>query len=204
MKKIALIVFLLAVGVAAAGAQESRQDFSVSGSVLIPPFRASQTNVQVSAQREFGMLASYRFMLTPTSAVEANFGMTYQGKMNYLINSNTNHYQVNNRTTEISGAYVRSFVFRNFNPFVEGGGGAFIFLPVRDAETQSLDVQQQTEIGAIWGAGVAYEISPSFDIRGEFRGLVTKVPTFNAINNEFVTNKWYNIYDPTIGVAYHF
>jgi opacity protein-like surface antigen len=203
MKKIAIIVFLLAVGVSAARAQESRQDFSVSGSVLIPPFRASQTDVQVSAQREFGMLASYRFMITPNSAVEANFGMTYQGKMRYVI-SNTNNYSVNNRTTEISGAYVRSFVFRNFNPFVEGGPAAFIFLPVRDQSTTSKDVQQQTEIGAIWGVGFAYEISPSFDIRTEFRGLVTKVPTFNAINNQFVTNKWYNIYDPTIGLAYHF
>jgi len=31
---------------------------------------------------------------------------------------------------------------------------------------------------------------------------VTKVPTFSdAI---FTTNKWYNIYVPTLGVAYHF
>jgi opacity protein-like surface antigen len=65
-----------------------------------------------------------------------------------------------------------------------------------------LDVKQQTQLSGIYGAGVAYEISPSFDIRAEFRGLITKVPTFGY--SELKTNKWYNIYDPTIGVAYHF
>lgn len=201
MKKIAVIAFLLAVFAAAGHAQESRQDVSISGTVLIPPFRASQTDVQAAAQREIGALASYRFMLTPTLAIEANYGMTYQAKMNYVV-SNTNYVQVNNRTTEVSGAIVRSFVFHNFNPFVEAGGGAFIFLPVRDAETNSIDVKQQTEIGAIYGAGIAYEISPSFDIRAEYRGLVTKVPTFNY--PLLITNKWYNIYAPTVGIAYHF
>ena len=51
--------------------------------------------------------------------------------------------------------------------------------------------------------GFAYEISPSFDIRAEYRGLVTKVPTFKDTRN-LDTNRWYNIYNPVIGVAYHF
>jgi outer membrane immunogenic protein len=157
--------------------------------------------VQVSAQREFGAMASYRFMLTPSSALEANFGMTYQGTIHYVI-SNTNHYTVNNRATEISAAYVRSFNFRNFNPFVEAGPAAFIFLPVRDSETTLLDAKQQTDIGAIYGAGIAYEISPSFDIRAEYRGWVTKVPTFG--DTALATNKWYTIYTPVVGVASHF
>jgi opacity protein-like surface antigen len=54
----------------------------------------------------------------------------------------------------------------------------------------------------MYGAGFAYEISPSFDIRGEYRGYVTKVPTFGYA--QLTTNKWYNIYVPTVGVAYHF
>ena len=63
-------------------------------------------------------------------------------------------------------------------------------------------MKQQTEIGGMYGGGFAYEISPSFDIRAEFRGLVTKVPTFGY--DALKTNKWYNIYNPAIGVAYHF
>jgi outer membrane immunogenic protein len=200
MKKIAIFALLLAACATAARAQESRQDFSISGTVLIEPFIASSTTVQTSANRAFGALASYRFMLTPTSALEANYGFSYQNSIHIV--KNPNDYLISNRVQEISGAYVRSFVFKNFNPFVEAGPAAFIFLPVRNMGTQSYDAHQQTEIGGIYGAGIAYEISPSFDIRAEYRGLVTKVPTFN--NSDWATNKWYNIYCPTIGVAYHF
>ena len=201
MKKIALIAFLLIVCVAAGRAQESRQDISLSGTALVEPFIASATDVQVSANRAFGALVSYRFMLTPSSAIEANYGITYQNKIHYVI-SNTNHYVVLTRTQEMSAAYVRSFNFRKYNPFIEAGPGAFIFLPIRNSGTTSLDVKQQTDIGAIYGAGIAREISPSFDIRAEFRGMVTKVPTFG--DTSLTTNKWYNIYNPVIGVAYHF
>jgi opacity protein-like surface antigen len=112
------------------------------------------------------------------------------------------------RTQEISGAYVRSFTYRKFNPFVEAGPSATIFLPIRNSGTTSLDVKQQTTIGGMYGAGIAYEISPSFDIRAEYRGIVTKVPNFGqgagSTNFNLTTNKWFNIYEPTIGVAYHF
>jgi len=201
MKKIALIAFLLIVCVAAGSAQESRQDISLSGTGLVEPFIASSTDVQVSANRAFGAMVSYRFMLTPSSAIEANYGMTYQNTIHYVI-SNTNHYDVLTRTQEMSAAYVRSFNFRKYNPFIEAGPAAFIFLPIRNSGTTSLDVKQQTDIGAIYGAGVAREISPSFDIRAEFRGMVTKVPTFG--DTSLTTNKWYNIYNPVVGVAYHF
>jgi outer membrane immunogenic protein len=203
MKKIAFLAILLAVCVAAGRAQESRQDISISGTALVEPFIASPTDVQVSANRAFGALASYRFMLTPSSAVEANYGITYQNKIHYLI-SNTNNYTILTRTQEMSAAYVRSFNFRKYNPFVEAGPGAFIFLPIRNSGTTNIDAKQQTQIGAIYGAGIAREISPSFDIRAEFRGMVTKVPTFNVSSPNFSTNKWYNIYMPVVGVAYHF
>ena len=200
MKKIAIIAFLLAVCVAAGRAQESRQDISLSGNGYIEPFIASSTDVQVSANRAFGALVSYRFMLTPSSAIEANYGITYQNTIHFK--ANPNDYRVLTRTQEISGAYVRTFNFRKFNPFVEAGPGALIFLPIRNSGTTSLDPKQATAIGGLYGAGVAYEISPSFDIRAEYRGFVTKVPTFGVTS--WATNKWYNIYEPTIGVAYHF
>ena len=201
MKKIAFIAFLLAVSVAAGRAQESRQDISVSGTAIVEPFMASSTDVQVAAQRGFGAMLSYRFMLTPSSALEANYGITYENKIHYTV-SNTNNYLVNTRTQEISFAYVRSFTYKKYNPFVEGGPGVLIFLPIRNSTTTSLDVKQQTGIGGLYGAGIAYEISPSFDIRAEYRGFVTKVPTFGYTQLE--TKRWYNISYPAIGVAYHF
>jgi outer membrane immunogenic protein len=201
MKKIVSIAFLLVVCAAAGRAQESRQDVSLSGFGLIEPFVASSTTVQVSATVGYGALGSYRFMLTPSSALEANYGITYQNTIHYLV-GNTNNYLVNTRTQEVSFAYVRSFTYKKFNPFVEGGPGVMIFLPIRNSGTTSLDVKQQTEVGGLYGAGIAYEISPSFDIRAEYRGFVTKVPNFS--DSQLDTKRWYNIYIPTVGVAYHF
>jgi outer membrane immunogenic protein len=211
MKKIALLVLLLAVGVAAGRAQESRQDISISGEALIPPFIAGSNDVEVHSNRGFGALASYRFMLTPTSALEVNYGITYQNNFVYFSNYlPATGIRVPARVQEISGAFVRSFVFKNFNPFVEAGPTGLIFLPIVNSGLQTLDTKQQIEVGGMYGAGIAYEISPSFDIRAEYRGLVTKVPNFglnsssSANNYDFNTNRWFNMFDPTIGVAYHF
>ncbi len=209
MKKIAIIAFLLAVSVAAGRAQESRQDISLSGTGLIEPFVGSSTDVYVHSTPAYGALLSYRFMLTPSNALEANYGITYQNKITFDVNPFPNGITVLTRTQEISGAFVHSFNYRKFNPFFEAGPGAMIFLPIRNSGDKCLDCKQQTEIGGMYGAGIAYEISPSFDIRAEYRGFVTKVPNFGLASStgnqiDLATNKWYNIYMPTVGVAYHF
>ena len=200
MKKIAFLVSLLVAFAAAASAQESRQDVSLSGTALIEPFMASSTTVQVHSTTAYGGALSYRFMLTPNSALEASYGLTYQNSLHYYVVPN--NYKVLTRTQAITGAFVRSFVFKNWNPFVEAGPGGFIFMPIRNSGTTNLDVKRQTEVGGVYGAGFAYEISPSFDIRAEYQGWVTKVPTFG--DSQLSTNRWYNISVPIVGVAYHF
>ncbi len=200
MKKIALTALLLAVCVAAGRAQESRQDVSISGTALIEPFKASSTTVQVNSTPAYGGLLSYRFMLTPSAALEANYGLTYQNSIGFYVNPN--HYKVLTRTQELSAAFVKSFVFKNFNPFVEAGPAALIFLPIRNSGTTNVDAKQQTTVGGMYGAGFAYELSPSFDLRVEYRGLVTKVPNFGL--SQLSANRWYNISNPAIGFAYHF
>jgi len=207
MKKIVLVLSLLAGVVAVGRAQESRQDISISGMGVITPFIASSTDVQVHSRYGLGALASYRFMLTPSSALEANYGITYQNKFRYLV-GNTLSIPITARVQEISAAFVRSFTYRKFNPFVEAGPTGLIFLPIRNSGTGTLDAKQQTSVGVLYGAGIAYEISPSFDIRAEYRAYVTKVPNFglgsgNTTEN-LTTNKWWNMSVPTVGVAYHF
>jgi opacity protein-like surface antigen len=206
MKKIAFFVCLLAVCVSAARAQESRQDFSLSGSALIEPYKASSTDIQVHSTTAYGGLASYRFMLTPTSALEANYGLTYENKITFYGPQFPNGIGILTRNQELSAAYVRSFVFKNFNPFVEAGPAALIFMPILNSGTKTLDAKRQTSVGAMYGAGFAYEVSPSFDIRVEYRGLVSKVPTFGvgASGYNFTTNEWWNMSEPLVGVAYHF
>jgi len=201
MKKFALLALLLTIGTVAGRAQESRQDVSISGSVLVEPWVTSTTDVSAGAKRAIGGLASYRFMLTPRGALEANYGFE-QNNILYKGPTFLNGYKVNVRNQEITAAYVYNFTFRKFNPFVEGGGGALLWQSLRNEATTTLDVKNQTTIVGLYGAGVAYELSPSFDIRLEYRGILSKVPNFG--DTLLNTNKYYNIYNPVIGVAYHF
>ncbi|HZD48951.1 MAG TPA: outer membrane beta-barrel protein [Silvibacterium sp.] len=198
MKKSLLLLLLLPLVGVAGFAQESRMDVSGSLSAVIPPF-ASGNAVQLHATVGLGGLVSYRYLLTPHIGLELNY--QYAQQVQHYINP-TNNLLIHNRFQEISGAVVYNFVFKNFNPFVEGGPGGYIFTPIRDQTTQTLNAGQTTNIGILYGAGIAYELSPSFDIRAEYRGIVVKTPSFGQSN--LSTGRYYNISDPVIGVAYHF
>jgi outer membrane immunogenic protein len=198
MKKSVLLLLLLPFMAVAGFAQESRQDVSASGSALIPPFVAGNA-VQLHATVGFGILASYRYLLTPRSGLELNY--QYAQELQHYINP-TNNVLIHNRFQEISAAYVYNFTFKNFNPFLEAGPGGYIFGPINDQKTQLQNLSRSTNVGALYGGGIAYELSPSFDIRVEYRGIVVKAPSFGQGNLR--TDRYYNISDPVIGVAYHF
>jgi outer membrane immunogenic protein len=198
MKKSLLLLLLLPMMAVAGFAQESRQDISASGSALIPPFTAGNA-VQLHATVGYGGLISYRYLLTPRSGLELNY--QYAQNVQHYINP-TNNVLVHARFQEISGAYVYNFTFKNFNPFLEGGVGGYIFGAIDDQKTTLQGLSRSTNVGALYGAGFAYELSPSFDIRVEYRGIVVKAPSFNSPNLR--TDRYYNINDPVIGVAYHF
>jgi opacity protein-like surface antigen len=200
MKKSQFLFLLLPLLAVPAFAQESRQDISLSGSGILAPF-ASGNAVQLHATPGYGGLLSYRYLLTPHGGLELNFQYD-QNVQHFVIPSGS--YHIHDRFEELSGAYVYSFNFRNWNPFIEGGPAAFIFSPIDDAKTNTFGISRNTNIGLIYGAGIAYEISPSFDIRAEYRGLVMKTPTFGYQSNDFRTNVYYNISDPVVGIAYHF
>ena len=201
MKKSKLLFLLLPMMATASYAQESRQDVSVSGSSLIAPYVHGQGTNQ-TATLGVGGLISYRYLLTPRSGLEGNYGYA-QATQKYSVPFQS--VRVHTREQEFSAAYVYNFTYRNFNPFVEVGVGGFIFSPIDDVKTQSLNVKKATNIGLIYGAGIAYEISPSFDIRVEYRAQVQKTPTLvTTANPTFSTGQYYNVSDPVVGIAYHF
>jgi outer membrane immunogenic protein len=199
MKKMMLLGALL-LGVAAAGnAQESRQDASLSFDTVIAPQVNGLAVYPMHTSIVGGALASYRYMLTPRSALELNYSWA-QNTIYYNAISNSGH--VHERQEEVSGAYVYSRTYGRYNPFAEAGVGGMIFTPIVDNGTSQLSVRQNTEVGALYGAGLAYEISPSFDIRAEYRGFVCKAPSFGV--QSFETNRYYALSMPSIGIAYHF
>jgi len=205
MKKMMLLGALLVCVAAVGNAQESRQDVSVSGFGVFGIDVHGTSAVQQQPIGAGGFLVSYRYSLTPRSGLELNYAFD-QSSIKYhspgfgeggLIAN-----YVHERQEEITGAYVYSRNYKNFNPFVEIGVGGLIFTPIRDYKTNILDTKQNTNIGALAGAGVAYEISPSFDIRAEYRGFFLKAPDFGE--SQFKTNKYEWLSLPAIGIAYHF
>jgi opacity protein-like surface antigen len=195
MKK-TILLGALALFATAAYAQESRQDISVSGLDLIGP-TVTGNAVHLYPTNTAGVLLSYRYLLTPRSALEANY--SFLQNTNKFVTANVN-YAVRTRQQEFTVAYVYGLTFKNFNPFVEAGVGSVFFTPIQEG-TQTLDASSNTRIAAMVGGGLAYEISPSFDIRVQYHGLLYKAPQF--INN-FNTNRYELSSLPAVGIAYHF
>lgn len=200
MKRFLLLLLLPCLAVAAFG-QESRMEVSGSASVLSPPFVAGSGNVYLHATPGYGGLLSYRYDVTPLSQLEVNYGYN-QDKEHF--SSNRFNYIVHTRVQEISFAYVRMFNFRNWNPFIEVGAGGYIYTPLDDSLTtiNVSNLKQKTMPGGLYGVGFAYELSPSWDLRMEYRGIVMKTPNFGDTNLD--TRRYYNVSEPVIGFAYHF
>ncbi len=198
MRIVARLLVLLPLLAVAGFAQESRQDVSLGVTGIFPPYVYGNT-VQEYGRYGMGGLVSYRYMLTPRSALEGNY---QYGQNAYSFHTSFNNTRVHTKMQEISAAYVYNFTFRKFNPFLEAGIGGYLFSPLYDG-TLTLDAKRTTNIGFLYGGGIAYELSPSFDLRAEYRGIVVKAPSFDLTN--YKTNRWYpTLSNPVIGVAYHF
>jgi opacity protein-like surface antigen len=200
MKKM-MVLGVLILSAAAVYGQESRQDASFSATGFFGP-QVNGNGTQMNSTGSLGLLASYRYMLTPHSALELNYGFT-QNQQKYIVSFNgPDGQRIHSREQELTGAYVYSLNFKRYSPFLEAGVGAIIFTPIKDFGTQTLDTKQNTNIGGLFGGGLAYELSPSFDIRVEYRGFVVKAPDYGIGN--FKTNRYEVFSIPAVGVAYHF
>lgn len=206
MKKLFLLLCLLPMLATYSFAQESRQDASASYIGTYQPTITGNTVTQTSDFGKLGVLLSYRFMLTPSSAVEGNYQYS-QLNMDYVTGGVTNQSgyssaKFHNSLQEGSVAYVRSFVYKNFNPFAEAGVGMLLFDPIDDTGTTTNAGSRTRKIGALLGVGIAYELSPSWDLRAEYRGFILKSVDFGI--TQFNANRYYWMQQPTIGFAYHF
>lgn len=196
MKKMILLGALV-LSATAAYAQESRQDISISGLDLIGP-TVHGNSITLYPTNTGGVLIGYRYLLTPHSALEANY--SFLQNTNYFNDPSAGNFKVHTRQQEFTVGYVYGLTFKNFNPFVEAGVGGVFFTPIQEGTT-TLDSGANTRIAAMIGGGLAYEVSPSFDVRIQYHGLIYKAPQFVDILN---TNRYELSSMPAVGIAYHF
>lgn len=198
MKKLLLLFCLLPMLAAVGFAQESRQDASISAIGTYQPTITGNAVTQTSTLGK-GVLLSYRFMLTPSSAIEGNYQYS-QFDMKYtrpFANA-----RFHNSLQEGSVAYVHSFVYKKFNPFAEAGAAVLLFDPINDTGTNTNAGTRTKATALLVGGGIAYELSPSWDLRVQYRAEVFKSIDFGI--PQFGTNRWYVMQQPAIGFAYHF
>ena len=121
-------------------------------------------------------------MLTPSNALEANYGITYQNKISFTVNPFPNDIQVLTRTQEISGAFVHSFNYRKFNPFFEAGPGAMIFLPILNSGNQDSRTPSSRPTSASSMAPVSpMRSAPASTFARSIAGLSPKCPILACI-----------------------
>jgi len=199
MKKTMLLGVLM-LSAAAGYAQESRQDVSFSGTGIFGPTIHGAADVKQQMTGALGLLLSYRYDLTPSSQLELNYSFAQDDQK--FITSFEPYARIHSRMQEATGAYVYNKTFKRYNPFIELGVGTLIFTPVLDQGTNLLNTKSTKAITGLGGGGLAYELSPSFDIRVEYRAYLVKTPDFGESN--FNANRYEIINMPAVGVAYHF
>jgi outer membrane immunogenic protein len=200
MKKMMLLGALLVCTAAVGHAQESRQDVSASFIGVFAPAVYGEVVHPMTTTTTGGLLASYRFMLTPRSALELNYTFAQDSIKYNSISFPAG--EVHTRQQEISGAYVYSRTYKRYNPFLEAGIGGVFFTPILDSGTHESPTKSSLQVGGLFGGGMAYEINPSFDVRIEYRGFLMKAPDFGQ--TAFNANRYYVAMTPSLGVAYHF
>lgn len=207
MKKLLFLLSLLSVLSPLLRAQEARQDVSLSFMGTIQPYvEGGGTNdTRFKSTLGSGLLLSYRFQLTPNSALEANYSYS-RFTEKFTTSSAFIPVRVYTSVQEATFAYVRTIPFKRFNPFLDIGGGVQFFSPITPG-TFAYDTEQTNTFMGMFGGGIAYELSPSWDLRVEYRGYVSHPPNFgltNKLGNDFSTGRLYIVSQPAIGFAYHF
>lgn len=209
MKKLLFLLCVLPIMGSMCFAQDqgARQDINLSFMGVIQPYVASSATETVGVIKQtstlgYGLYLGYRYQLTPNGAVEANY--SYSHFTNKFVNSSANA-RIYTGLQEATAAYVRTIPFKRFNPFLEAGGGMLFFTPIGQ-KTTSYDTEQSYEPTILFGGGIAYELSPSWDLRVQYRGQILKSTNFGLKNppNDFSTDRRYIMSMPAIGFAYHF
>ncbi len=206
MKKLFLLLCLLPMLARVGFAQDegARQDINLSFMGVIQPYVASTSTpvVKQNSTLGAGLYLGYRYLLTPNGAIEANYSYShFTNKFTSVAESA----RVYTGMQEATGAYVRTFDFKRFNPFLEGGGGLLFFTPI-GYKTTAYDTEQTSTLTILFGGGVAYELSPSWDLRVQYRGQIINATNFGLkyAPYNFSLGRRYIMSQPAIGLAYHF
>ncbi len=183
-----------ALAVPAGIAQDEAKPGSEVSVQAVGGFSKSTTKdgIEQSATNTGGILASYRYYFNRHNGVELNYGFL----------SNNEQYRgiarLENRTHEVSAAYVFRFPMRRITPFALAGVGGLVFDPKNFA-----GADYQGRAAFVYGGGADINFSRHIFVRAEYRGLVYNSPTYNLPGLNGI-DRVTHLAEPSVGFGYRF
>jgi opacity protein-like surface antigen len=193
------VIVGIAVSATTALAQvEQHSQISVQGTALI----TKSSNDQIpsnEASKSGGFLVGYSYQFSRWFGAEGNYGYS-RNTQNFVTLGGPSALQANFH--EVTGALVAHIPLnlRSVRPYVLGGGGALVFDPT-DKFTVA-GSERQTRGAFVYGGGANFDITKSFGIRAEYRGLVYKVPDFSV--DTLNLDKFTHLAQPSVGFFFRF
>lgn len=200
-KALALIAAIVVVAVSATSAfaqEEQRSQVSIQGTALVTKSSDDQIPSH-DASKSGGLLVGYSYQFSRWFGAEANYGYT-RNTQNFITLGGPSSLQADFH--EVTGALVAHIPVnvRSVRPYVLGGGGALVFDPTNKFIVTGAD--RQTRGTFVYGGGANFDITKSFGVRAEYRGLVYKVPEFGL--SQLNLDKFTHLAQPSVGFFFRF
>jgi opacity protein-like surface antigen len=181
-----------------APAQEVRSEVSVQGTGFFTK-DSNGNGIRNKATETGGLLIGYRYNITRWLAAEANYGydrntQSYFGSTSPRVQSNIH---------QITGSAVLKWPgFARIQPYALAGGGGLIFDPTDNAGGTFAGATSEARGAFLYGGGADYAFTKHLSLRAEYRGFVSKSPSFNLASLK--TDAWTHIAQPSAGIVYRF
>lgn len=194
MKKCIWLLTVLIGGIPTLGAQD-RAEVALSGTVLTMS-SASNQGLTRTGSSSGGVLASFRFWLTPRHGVEFNYGHATDTQ---TITGSVLKTSLDTGIHEVSGSYIfRIQPDARLRPFFGAGAALLQFNP----QNSFLPAESQNKPGIVYSAGLDVGLTQHLAMRLQFRGLVFAAPSF--MSEIFRSNTMHHMSEPTFGFVYRF
>jgi opacity protein-like surface antigen len=196
-----LVAVITAVAVSESTAlaqEEQRSQISVQGTGLV----TKSSNDQIpsnEATKSGGLLVGYSYQFNRWFGAEGNYGYT-RNTQNFITLGGPSSLQADFH--EVTGALVAHIPVnvRSVRPYVLGGGGALVFDPTDKFIVSG--AERQTRGTFVYGGGANFDITRTFGVRAEYRGLVYKVPDFGL--DRLNLDKFTHLAQPSVGFFVRF
>jgi len=196
-KAIIAVVGLALTFPAAANAQNQHSEISAQ----VTGFFAKDSGgngVHQEATNSAGLLVGYRYNFNYWLAAEANYGYS----RNTQIYSGLAPARIQANVHEITGAAVVKLPLGRLQPFALAGAGALVFDPTNNPGGSFAAAGQETKAAFLYGVGADYRLTHHFALRGEYRGLVYKAPSFGIASLD--TDGFTHMAQPSAGIVFRF